>query len=171
MRCYFVGTVLHFRIFVPNQKIMSALIHSHSGLRWVALFLLLLAIFNAAKAQSSGRYEKRDKMINLFAMVMLHIQLLIGLVLYFTSLKVQFVDGWMSSDVAGGMYRFYGLEHLLGMIVAITIVTLGRRKAEKKLTGTRDKHRKILISYTIGLVIILAMIPWPFREALRAAWF
>lgn len=150
---------------------MSALTHAHSGLRWVALFLLVYAIFNAAKSQTSGKYQKKDKMINLFAMIMLHIQLLIGLALYFTSLKVQFVEGWMSSDVAGGMYRFYGLEHLLGMIIAIAVVTMGRSKAEKKLKGTRDKHRKILISYTIGLVIILAMIPWPFREALRAAWF
>jgi uncharacterized membrane protein YozB (DUF420 family) len=150
---------------------MSALIHAHSGLRWVALFLLVYAIFNAATSQSSGKYEKKDKLINLFAMVMLHVQLLIGLVLYFTSLKVQFVEGWMSSDVAGGMYLFYGLEHLLGMVVAIAVVTLGRSKAEKKLKGTRDKHRRILISYTIGLLIILAMIPWPFREALRAAWF
>lgn len=150
---------------------MSALIHAHSGLRWVALFLLVYAIFNAAMSQSSGKYEKKDKMINLFAMVLLHVQLLIGLVLYFTSVKVQFVDGWMSSDVAGGMYRFYGLEHLIGMLAAIVIVTLGRSKAEKKLKGTRDKHRRIMISYTIGLLIILAMIPWPFREALRAAWF
>lgn len=150
---------------------MSALIHAHSGLRWVALFLLVYAIINAAMSQSSGKYEKKDKMINLFAMVMLHIQLLIGLVLYFTSVKVQFVDGWMSSDVAGGMYRFYGLEHLLGMVVAIAVVTMGRSKAEKKLKGTRDKHRRIMISYGIGLLLILAMIPWPFREALRAAWF
>ncbi|MCJ8289577.1 MAG: hypothetical protein MJK07_07370 [Flavobacteriales bacterium] len=150
---------------------MSALIHAHSGLRWVALFLLVFAIFNAAKSQTSGKYEKKDKMINLFAMIMLHIQLLIGLALYFTSVKVNFVEGWMSSDVAGGMYRFYGLEHLLGMVAAIAVVTIGRSKTEKKLKGTRDKHRKILISYSIGLLIILAMIPWPFREALRAAWF
>ncbi len=150
---------------------MSAFSHAHSGLRWVALFLLVYAIFNAAKSQTSGKYEKKDKMINLFAMIMLHIQLLIGLALYFMSSKVQFVEGWMSSDVAGGMYRFYGLEHLLGMLIAITVVTLGRSKAEKKLEGTRDKHRKIMFSYTIGLLIILAMIPWPFREALRAAWF
>jgi len=150
---------------------MNALIHAHSGLRWVALLLLIVAIFNAVRSQSSGKYEKKDKMINLFTMVVLHIQLLIGFILYYPSLKVQFVEGWMSSDVAGGMYRFYGLEHMLGMIAAIAIVTIGRSKAEKKLKGTRDKHRRILISYTIGLLIILAMIPWPFREALRGSWF
>ena len=57
----------------------NALVHAHSGLRWVALGLLLFAIFNSIKNQTSGRYEKKDKMINLFAMVFLHIQLLIGL--------------------------------------------------------------------------------------------
>lgn len=150
---------------------MSALVHAHSGLRWVALFLLIFAFINAARSQASGRYEKKDKMINLFAMVMLHIQLLIGLALYFLSPKVQFVEGWMSSDVAGGMYRFYGLEHFLGMIIAIAVVTMGRSKAEKKLKGTRDKHRRIMISYAIGLLIILVSIPWPFREALRGSWF
>lgn len=149
----------------------NAVSHAHSGLRWVALFLLVFAIFNAARSQSSGKYEKKDKMINLFAMVMLHVQLLIGGILYFISPKVQFVEGWMSSNVAEGMYRFYGLEHILGMIVAIAVVTMGRSKAEKKLKGTRDKHRRVMISYTIGLLIILAMIPWPFREALRGSWF
>ena len=145
----------------------SGLVHAHSGLRWIALLLLLFAIFNAAKSQSSGKYEKKDKMINLFAMVFLHIQLLIGLGLYFMSPKVNFVDGWMSVS----MFRFYGLEHILLMILAIAVVTMGRSKAEKKLKGTRDKHRRILISYTLGLILILISIPWPFRAALGGSWF
>ena len=145
----------------------NGLLHAHSGLRWVALILLVAAIINAAKSQSSGNYLKKDKMINLFAMVMLHVQLLIGLGLYFLSPQVQFVEGWMKVS----MYRFFGLEHILLMIVAIAVVTMGRSKAEKKLKGTRDKHRRILISYTIGLILILVSIPWPFREALGGSWF
>ena len=148
----------------------NALLHSHSGLRWIALFLLVFAIFNAYRSQASGEYLKKDKMINLFAMIILHIQLLIGFGLYFISPKVAFVEGWMSSETAGGMYRFYGVEHFVGMILAIAIITMGRSKAEKKLKGTRNKHRKIMVSYTIGLLLILISIPWPFREALHAAW-
>ncbi len=145
----------------------SGLVHAHSGLRWIALLLLLFAIFNAAKSQASGKYEKKDKMINLFAMVFLHVQLLIGLGLYFMSPKVNFTEGWMSVS----MFRFYGLEHILLMILAIAVVTMGRSKAEKKLKGTRDKHRRILISYTLGLILILIAIPWPFRAALAGKWF
>lgn len=148
----------------------SALLHSHSGLRWISIILLLVAIFNAMKSQTSGEYLKKDKMINLFAMIFLHIQLLIGLGLYFISPKVAFVEGWMSSDTAGGMYRFFGVEHFIGMLLAIVIITIGRSKAEKKLKGSRNKHRKILVTYTFGLLLILISIPWPFREVLGGAW-
>lgn len=145
----------------------NALVHAHSGLRWIALGLLLYAIFNAVKSQTSGKYEKKDKMINLFAMVFLHIQLLIGLGLFFINdmSKVSYSEGWMKN----GMLRFFGLEHILGMLLAITIITIGRKKAEK-MTGTRDKHRKIMVFYTIGLILVLASIPWPFREALGGKW-
>lgn len=145
----------------------NGLLHAHSGLRWIALILIIVAIFNAAKSQTSGKYLKKDKMINLFAMIMLHTQLLIGLGLFFINekSKVSYGEGWMKD----AMFRFFGLEHILGMLIAITIVTIGRKKAEK-LVGTRDKHRKIMVTYTIGLVLILASIPWPFREALGGAW-
>ncbi len=144
---------------------MEALKHAHSGLRWIALILLLVAIVNAAKSQNSGNYMKKDKMINLFAMIFLHIQLLIGLGLYFSSSKVNFIEGWMSEEIL----RFYGMEHLIGMLLAIIIVSRGRSNAEKKMKGSRNKHRKILKTYLIALILILAFIPWPFR-GLGAGW-
>jgi uncharacterized membrane protein YozB (DUF420 family) len=150
----------------------NGLIHAHSGLRWIALFLLIFAIVNAMRSQTSGRYDKKDKKINLFAMIALHVQLLIGLGLYFMSAKVNFVENWMSSETAGGMYRFFILEHTLMMVIAIAVITMGRSKAEKKLKNTRDKHRKIMTSYAIGLLIILLAIPWPFIEKYRVtSWF
>lgn len=146
----------------------NGLLHAHSGLRWVVLFLLIWAIANAAMRKTSGQYEKKDKMINLFAMISLHIQLLIGLGLYFMSPKVSFAEGWMSA--ANGMYRFFGMEHFLGMVIAIALVTMGRSKAEKKLKGTRDKHHRIFVSYLIALILILVTIPWPFRN-FGNGWF
>jgi len=137
----------------------NGLLHAHSGLRWVALLLILVAIINAMLSQNSGRYVKKDRLLNLFAMVFMHIQLLIGGILYFQSPKVQFSEGWMSN----GMLRFYGMEHLIGMLLAVILITLGRKKAEK-LRSTREKHRRILFSYLIALVLIILSIPWPFRE-------
>ena len=69
----------------------NALSHMHSGLRWIALILLIFAIFNAVTRKKTGLYEKKDKLINLFTMISLHIQLLTGLILYFISTKVHFV--------------------------------------------------------------------------------
>jgi hypothetical protein len=155
------------------KKIMhDILVRSHSGLRWVALILLLAAIFNAIASRSKGQYVKKDKMLNLFAMVFLHVQLLIGLILYFTSTKVNFqVKNWMSSEVDKGIWRFFNLEHISIMILAIVLVTIGRKKAEKE-TNPAKKHSKIILWYFIGLILIFASIPWPFRANLGVStWF
>lgn len=144
---------------------MEILVRAHSGLRWIVLALLLAAIFNALASRSKGKYEKKDKMLNLFAMIFLHVQLLIGLVLYFISPKVMFIEGWMKMKPL----RFFGLEHILLMIVAIALVTIGRRKAENA-TLPAKKHANIVKWYVIGLVLILAGIPWPFRN-LGTGWF
>jgi uncharacterized protein with PQ loop repeat len=142
----------------------SILTHAHSGLRWVALILLLLAIVNAF---TSKTYEKKHKLINLFSMVTLHTQLLIGLVQYFvTSQKVQFIDGWMKNP----LLRFYGMEHILLMIIAIVLVTNGHSKS-KKGTTPEEKFKPIKLWYVIGLLLILAAIPWPFRTVLGGGWF
>lgn len=150
--------------FVKNQ-IMDILVRSHSGLRWVVLLLLIVAIGNAAMKLKSSEYSKNDRMINLMTMIFLHVQLLLGLILYFTSGKVTFSEGWMKIP----LFRFFGMEHLLGMLVAITLLTIGRKKAEKKELPAQ-KHKTILVWYLIGLVLILAFIPWPFRN-FGAEWF
>lgn len=144
----------------------NALVHAHSGLRWVALILILVAIVNAFASKGKGSYEKKDKMINLFSMISMHTQLLIGLVLYFISPNVTFTSGWMGIE----KFRFFGMEHLLIMVLAIVVITIGRKKAEAQ-RDANAKHSKIAVWYTIGLILILAGIPWPFREALGAGWF
>jgi hypothetical protein len=142
----------------------SILTHAHSGLRWVAIILLLLAIVNAFTAKS---FEKKHKMINLFTMITLHTQLIIGLVQYFiTSGKVKFFDGWMKEAA----FRFYGMEHLMGMLIAIVLITVGYSKSKRGTTDS-EKFKPIKLFYLIGFILILASIPWPFRTALGGSWF
>ena len=142
---------------------MEILLRSHSGLRWIALGLLIYAIFNALRKKDF--YAKSDRLVNMFAMVSLHIQLVIGLILYFTSSKVSFVDGWMKNQ----LLRFYGMEHISLMILAIILVTIGHAKAKRAIEPAK-KHKTILLFYAIGLILIIASIPWPFRN-LGAGWF
>jgi membrane protein DedA with SNARE-associated domain len=142
---------------------MEILVRAHSGLRWVVLALMIYAIFNALRKKDF--YAKSDRLLNMFAMVSLHIQLVIGLILYFTSAKVSFVEGWMKNQ----LLRFYGMEHISLMIIAIILVTIGHAKA-KRASEAAKKHKTILLFYAIGLILILASIPWPFRQ-LGAGWF
>jgi NADH:ubiquinone oxidoreductase subunit 2 (subunit N) len=136
------------------------IVHLHSGLRWVSLVLLLLAIFNAFTAKE---FKKPHQMINLFTMVTLHTQLLIGLYLYFQT--VTFSPGWMKDPVL----RFYGMEHVLGMVIALTFITLGYVKS-KKGGSAQAKFKPIRLWYVLGFILILAFIPWPFRN-LCGHWF
>jgi hypothetical protein len=142
---------------------MQALISAHSGLRWIALLLLVLAIVNAF---TSKDYEKKHRLVNLFTMITFHIQLVLGLILYFISDKVQFTDGWMKE----AMYRFYGMEHLTGMLLAIIAITIGHSKS-KKGTDATAKFKSIKRWYVLALILVLAFIPWPFRAELGAGWF
>lgn len=140
------------------------LAHFHSGLRWIVLILIVYAIFNALSRKKTGMYNNGDKKINLFAMVTFHIQYLLGIIIYFfTSGKVNFNEGWMKID----LFRFYGMEHLLLMTIAFVLITMGYSKSKK----AQNKHKVIAFFYSIALILILAGIPWPFREALGGSWF
>jgi len=141
------------------------LVHAHSGLRWIALLLIVFAVFNALSKMKSTNYTEGDRKLNMFAMIAYHTQFMLGWVLYFMSVKVQFFEGWMKES----KFRFFAMEHALMMTIAFVLFTIGHSKA-KKAEGAA-KHKKIAIFYTIGLIIVLAAIPWPFRAALGGSWF
>lgn len=139
---------------------MNALVHAHSGLRYVVLALLIAAIGIAASKWQNN--ESGDSKIYTYALISCHIQLLLGLVLYFISPKVDF------SMMGEKLYRFFTVEHSLMMLVAIILITIGRVRSRKVEVGVN--HRTILFYYAMGLVLIVVSIPWPFRN-LGAGWF
>lgn len=143
----------------------NGLLHAHSGLRWIVLILMIAAIFNAFSKKKNGSWQGKDKKLAMFAMTSLHLQFVLGLVLYFISEKVQFVEGFMQNPV----YRFYAVEHITIMLVAIALVSIGYSKS-KKATEDARKFGAIATFYLIGFLLILAGIPWPFRN-LGAGWF
>lgn len=143
----------------------NGLLHAHSGLRWVVLILLIAAIYNAFSKKRSASWTTKDKKITLFAMIFTHIQLVIGLVLYFISPKVVLSGETMGNDVL----RFYAVEHVSLMLVAIALITVGYSKAKRAKSDTK-KFGAVAKFYLIGLILILASIPWPFRD-LGGTWF
>lgn len=135
------------------------MLHAHSGIRWIVLILLVVAIITALSNKSV--YEKKNKMLNLFTMVFFHIQILLGFGLYFTSGKVNFQEGWMKD--------FFGMEHVLLMVIAMALITIGHSKSKKAATPAL-KNKAIIVFYSLTLLLVLAGIPWPFRN-LGAGWF
>ena len=143
----------------------NALQHAHSGLRWIVLALLLYAIFNAFKKWRSGaNFLDQDRKKNLFALIATHTQFLLGIALYFISPKVQFGPGMMKDS----MTRFYAVEHITLMIIAIVLITLGY-SLSKRIKQDPKKFKRTFIFYTIGLILMLVAIPWPPRFG--AGWF
>ncbi|GAB2784816.1 hypothetical protein GCM10027275_31390 [Rhabdobacter roseus] len=139
---------------------MNALLHAHSGLRYVVLVLLLAAIATAYSKWQGAHTD--DSKLYSFALISAHIQLLLGLILYVMSPKVDF------SLISDRLYRFFTLEHSLMMLIAIVLITVGRVRS-RKVEGAA-KHRTVLYFYVLALVLILIAIPWPFRD-LGAGWF
>lgn len=140
------------------------LVHAHSGLRWIALVLLIAAVVVAiGKWQGRSGYTDGDRKLYLFTLIAVHTQLLVGLVLLFISPKVNF------SLLSEKLYRFYSVEHTAGMLIAIILITIGYSRS-KRIADAVAKQRLIGIFYGIGLLLILASIPWPFRIP-GADWF
>jgi putative Ca2+/H+ antiporter (TMEM165/GDT1 family) len=141
------------------------LVRAHSGLRYVVLILLIFAIYNALTKRKSNSYKNSDNSIYSYAMIFCHVQLLLGLILYFFGDKVQFNASTMSNS----FLRFYAVEHISMMLIALVLITIGRIKSKKK-TENNAKHSTIFTYYLIGLLLILISIPWPFRD-LGGSWF
>lgn len=133
----------------------------HSYWAYLVLFILIIASFNAMYKSVTGKeYKASDFRISLFTLIVSHIQLLIGLLLYFVSPRLQlFSEIGMGAIMKDSVNRLYLIEHPLVNIIAIALITIGYSKHKKKLTSSA-KLKKIAIFYSLGLILLLSRIPW-----------
>jgi cytochrome bd-type quinol oxidase subunit 1 len=83
------------------------------------------------------------------------------------------VDAALESEamMKSSTHRFWAIEHMVGMLLGAILITIGWSKAKKAIENAA-KFKKIAVFYTIGFIIILATIPWPFREMFEGrSWF
>lgn len=134
------------------------LVHFHSGFRWILLVTLIWAIIRVAgKLSGNHSFTDKDKKMPLFAFISCHIQLLLGLILYFISPKVVF----SAEALKNATSRFFLVEHTTTMLLAIIIISVGYIMA-KKVAPEKKAFSRIFWAYLIGLILILIGIPWPF---------
>lgn len=148
---------------------MEILKHAHSGLRWVVLILLLTAIAQAFSGMSGNKPFNRK--FALFSLISCHIQLVIGLTLYFIGSYYSKLPDTVTDETMISVNRFFRMEHIAMMVIAIALITVGNSRAKKAATD-KAKHKSIAVFFTIGLLLILASIPWPFMAKFAGfGWF
>lgn len=139
--------------------------HLHNFLRWlVLLFALLTLIKGLSGMGGSKKFTASDKRWALFLMICCDIQLLLGLALYFMG---GHLSNLMNTPDAmkNPAIRFFSVEHAFGMLVAIILVHIGYASTKKDIADA-SKFKKMFWFTLIAVIIIIAMIPWPGREAI-----
>lgn len=157
---------------MDDNTVYSSIVQIHSIGRWFLLILLLIAIFRSATA-GNANFTQRDNRINTMLVVVADIMLLIGIYLYFAGPwgYQQIESSGMGEAMKNPVKRFFGIEHILGMLVAIILIHVGKIQGKKSLSH-RMKHRRTLIFFLLALVIMLASVPWPFRAVgADRGWF
>lgn len=132
----------------------------HSYWAYLVIIILIAAVINALIGLFGKKeYGAKDFRVSLFTLIVSHIQLLIGLILYFVSPKFEQWSIMGSEVMKTASVRLYLVEHPLINIIAIVLITIGYSKHKKKLTSI-SKFKTILIFYILGLVCLLSRIPW-----------
>lgn len=132
----------------------TGLLHTHSSLRYVVLLLLVIVVAKSLVGLISKKpFEKADEKLTLWLMIATHIQLLVGLVLYFVSPVVKFGSDTMKDS----LIRYWTVEHAFLMLIAIVLITLARTST-KKITESSAKHKRVFIMSAIALVLIVLSI-------------
>jgi cbb3-type cytochrome oxidase subunit 3 len=121
----------------------------HSGWAYLALLLLVIAVVNSVLGITSKKeFTAKDRKIALFGLIATHIQLFVGLIMFFA-----FSFGKIKLDSVNKV------DHPYGAILAIVLITIGWSK-HKKATANEAKFKSIALFYGIGLLLILSRIPW-----------
>jgi NADH:ubiquinone oxidoreductase subunit 2 (subunit N) len=139
-------------------------LHSYWG--YLTLLIIVLATLNSFMGIASKRgFADKDGRISVFALIVTHIQVIIGIILFFVSpnaLKAIQTNG-MGEVMKDSLLRLFTVEHPLIMLIAVILITIGYSRHKKKQTS-KTKFKTIAIFYTIALILVLSRIPW-------AQWF
>ena len=132
----------------------------HSYWAFFVLLILVAAIFNAFIGRYTGKeFSTKDLRISLFGLIFSHIQLLIGLILYFVS---PWFDQWAEIGIGvmkDTQTRLYLVEHPIINILAIVLITMGW-SMHKRQSESSKKFLRIILFYSLGLLLFLSRIPW-----------
>tara|TARA_B100000768_G_scaffold180573_1_gene200917 strand:- start:918 stop:1349 length:432 start_codon:yes stop_codon:yes gene_type:complete len=133
----------------------------HSYWAYLVLVVLILAVLKSLIGYFGKKdYDAKAFRVFLFTLIVSHIQLLIGLLLYFISARFGlWSDLGVSEVMKNADIRLYLVEHPTINVLAVALITIGYSKHKKKLVSG-PKYKIVAIFYTIALILIVSRIPW-----------
>lgn len=150
---------------------LTGFLHIHSLLRYLLLLLLVITIVKAFNGWGLKKtYTPSDRKLALFTVITAHLQLLAGLVLYFISPAVKTALSNIGGAMKDTVLRFWMVEHLLMMLLAIALITIGSVRA-RKASNDEMKHKQIAVFFLIAFAVIFIAVPWPWKEEFGKGWF
>jgi hypothetical protein len=144
------------------RRMYTALLFLHSWLRWLVILAGVAALGGAVAGVSTRRAWLPVDNVRLALFThSLDVQLLIGLILYaFLSPVTRSGFEDMQLTMRDPILRFFVVEHLTGMLVAIALAHVGRARVRKAVDAAA-RHRAVLIFIGLSMVALLLTIPWP----------
>ncbi|MFV0304932.1 MAG: hypothetical protein ACK5IC_05590 [Moheibacter sp.] len=127
--------------------------HFHSG--WAYLTLLMGIVFFFMVGFYVLNKKAKDKTIakiSLITTLVFHVQMVIGVILYFVSPYAQ----WSSETMKDATNRLYAMEHPLMMFVAVILITITNSKIKK----AEYLKMPVAILALLALAVVLSRIPW-----------
>lgn len=133
----------------------------HSYLAYIVLVFLFLAVANAIMGLVGNKMftPQKDFRLSLFTLILCHLQLLIGLLIYFMSPSGLSAVQELGMGGLNSAARLLAVEHPAINIVAIILITIGWSRHKKFMEG-KKKFKSIAVFYGLGLLLVLSRIPW-----------
>lgn len=134
----------------------------HTYTRWLVLGSLVYAICRGCRGYiSKSIFNNTDNAVRHWTATIAHIQLLIGMLLYFKSPTTGYFWAHFKETANNKEFLFFGVIHILLMLTAVVLITIGSAMAKRKLTDP-EKFLTMARWFSIALIIIFISIPWPF---------
>ena len=142
----------------------------HSLFRWLVLLSILFAIYRSYQGwMNAAVYSKFDDAVRHWSATIAHVQLILGITLYFVSPLIEYFLHHFREAVHEREIRFFGMEHSLMMILSIIVIAISSMVSKRQSPGTK-KFRALAIGYTLALLIIMSSLPWPFSPLVSRPW-
>jgi hypothetical protein len=153
---------------------MQLLLQIHSFLRWIILLLLVLVLINSFIGFTKNKlFTLSDNKLSLWLISAVDIMLILGLIQYIIGSNgiAHIKNLGMKATMGDKVARFFAIEHIFTMVLAIILLHIGRVKCKNAKTEA-GKHKMLFWFTLIATLLIVARIPWPFMgNGIARGWF